>query len=447
MEKIKNSFFKILNSSYLPFVAFALLILFFHSCMHVGFGDDEFFRNVLNDQSMFGWLMSRYNTWSSRVVIEFFLALIAKNRILWRVLDTFVMVLGAVSISKIFNCKQSAETNWTICAFVLCMPVTLYTSAGWVATTLNYSWAAFLGLFSMVPIKKILYHEKINWYEYIFYFAAMIYAANQEQMCLILLAVYVAFSCYMFYRDKKISWFLIAGTVLNLAMIIFILTCPGNANRKAAEVVNWFPDYNDMSFFRKIEMGVSSTLFEFIMKPNFVFLIFSLILFLCVNSKFRNTIYSFIAMVPIASSVIFGFLTNILGEEFSKVVEIKNSMTPYGTGIHFVPRTWVPDIILFLVCAAIIISLYMLFDDKKMFLFAVFILLLGFGSRIIMSFSPTIWASGLRTFMFMYLPITACSVVLYQKLKSDGSQIAVEILNYIIFILSAMSYANMLYLM
>lgn len=447
MEKIKNSFFKILNSSYFPFVVFAFLMLFFHACIHVGFGDDEFFRNVLNDQSMFDWLMSRYNGWSSRVVIEFFLALIAKNRILWRILDTFIMVLGAVSISRIFNSKESTKVNWVICALILCMPRALYMSAGWIATTLNYSWVAFLGLFSMVPIRKILHREKINWYEYIFYFAAMIYAANQEQMCLILLAVYFAFSCYMLYRDKKISCFLIAGTVLNLAMIIFILTCPGNANRKAAEVVNWFPEYNGMSLFRKIEMGVSSTLFEFIMKPNFVFLIFSLILFFCVNSKFRNTIYSFIAMVPLASSLIFGFFTNIFCEEYPVLVAIKNAMTQYGTGLSFSPKTWVPDIVLFLVCTSIIISLYMLFDNKKVFLFAVFILLLGFGSRIVMSFSPTIWASGLRTFMFMYLSIAACSVILYQKLKLDESKIAVEILNYIIFILSVISYANMLYLM
>lgn len=447
MEKIKNSFFKILNSSYFPFVVFAFLMLFFHACIHVGFGDDEFFRNVLNDQSMFDWLMSRYNGWSSRVVIEFFLALIAKNRILWRILDTFIMVLGAVSISRIFNSKESTKVNWVICALILCMPRALYISAGWIATTLNYSWVAFLGLFSMVPIRKILYHEKINWYEYIFYFAAMIYSANQEQMCLILLTVYVAFSCYMFYQDKKINWFLVASTVSNLAMIIFILTCPGNANRKAAEVMNWFPDYNDMSLFRKLEMGVSSTLFEFIMKPNFVFLIFSLILFLCINSKFRNTIYSFIAIVPLASSLILGFFTNTLCKEYTVLVAIKNAMTQYGTGLSFSPKTWVPDIVLFLVCTSIIISLYMLFDNKKVFLFAVFILLLGFGSRIVMSFSPTIWASGLRTFMFMYLSIAACSVILYQKLKSDESKIAVEILNYIIFILSVISYANMLYLM
>lgn len=446
MEKIKNNFFKFISSRYFPFIVFMFMILFFHACIHVGHGDDEFFKNVLTDKNIFDWLTSRYNGWSSRVIIEFFLATISQYPILWRVLDTFIMVLGAFSISELFNFRKSAEVNWVICALVFCLPISLYTSAGWIATTLNYSWVAFLGLFSLLPIKKIFSHDNIKCYEYIFCFLALIYAANQEQMCFILFAVYFVFSCYMFYKDKKINWFLSVCTILTLIMIIFIITCPGNANRKIEEAVKWFPEYNNISILRKIEMGFSSTLFEFIMNPNCVFFIFSLLLFIRVNLKCKNKLCSFIAIVPLACNFIFSFLADIIGKRFPNIVAIKNSMTPYGTGLQFEPRTWVPDIILLLMCVSIIISLYILFKDKKIFFLTVFVLLLGFGSRMVMSFSPTIWSSELRTFMFMYLSIIICSVILYQALNIEKNKIAVEFVNYFIFILSIMSFTNMLYI-
>lgn len=112
--------------------------------------------------------------------------------------------------------------------------------------------------------------------------------------------------------------------------------------------------------------------------------------------------------------------------------------------MRFEPRTWVPDIILSLVCVAIIISLYVLFDDKKLSFLTIFILSLGFGSRMVMSFSPTIWASAQRTFMFMYLSILICSVILYQILQSQKKEIALEVLNYIIFIMTIISFVNMI---
>ena len=111
-------------------------------------------------------------------------------------------LIGSFSIMKIFSNKRSSVMSWLVCALVLCLPGHLHHSAGWIATTLNYAWVASLGLFVMIPVKKIMVNEKIAWYEYIFYFGAMIYATNQEQMCLILLIVYFSFAVYRFYLVK-----------------------------------------------------------------------------------------------------------------------------------------------------------------------------------------------------------------------------------------------------
>ena len=427
MNKIKQQLLILVKNSYFPFVVLTFLLLFFHACIQVGKGDDAFFQTILRENDMFEWLAGRYNTWSSRLIIEFFLVILSGHHFLWRLLNIAVTLIGAFSITKIFSSKKSSAINWLICALILCLPEHLYHSAGWIATALNYSWVIFLGLFTMIPIKKIMINEKIAWYEYILYFCAMIYAVNQEQMCLILLIVFFSFMCYRFYSIKKLNWFLLAGFLISLSSLVFILTCPGNANRNISETKTWFPDYVNISLFRKSEMGYSSTLFEFIMNPNLIFLIFSVLLFTCVVLKQKNNIvYKFIAFVPLSCNLIFGFL-----DKYFSVSGIKNSLTQYGTGVTLQPITWLPDIVVSLVCICVVISLFAIFE-RNMFILTTFIMSLGFISRIIICFSPTIWASSSRTFMIMYISIMICSLILYQEIRKCKVEFHIQFSNYIV---------------
>lgn len=264
-------------------------------------------------------------------------------------------------------------------------------------------------------------------------------------MCCILLAVYFVFICYFYYKERKFNYFLILANLLNLASLIYIITCPGNANRKIQDTAKWFPDFNNLSLFRKLEIGYSSTLFEYAMQPNFIFFIFSFLLFTCSIIKFKDNILKFIASIPLAFSLIFSLLSCLSKIFGTHLNGIKNSMTQYGTQIRiFEVKTWIPDTILLIICISILITLYNLFDNRKYSILTIFILLLGFGSRMIMSFSPTIWASKERTFIFMYLSILICSVVLYLFLQKQKNKIAINITNYIILIMSFMSFVNML---
>lgn len=422
MRKIKKQTVSFIKSENFPFfilMLFLLLLpLFFHIYIHSleSWGDDSFFEAVLKEGNIFDWTVSRYNNWTSRNLIEIFLVILVWHQNVWRFLNVAMMVLGAVSISKIFSNEKSKITNWVICVLFLCLPISIYNLAGWITTTVNYSWVLCLGLFAMIPIKKIIYKEKIIWYEYILYLFAMIYATNLEQMCFILLVVYFVFICYLYYLDRKLNWFLLLGFVINFASLIFIITCPGNVSRKASEIVTWFPDYGDLSLFRKIEMGYSSTLFKFIMRPNLIFLFFAIVLFVCVFLKQKNIFYRVISLIPVLCNFIFSFFVKLYGDFFPGLLEIKYSLTQYGTGLSLDPSTWIPDIILSLVCISILISLYVIFENKKMFIFTIFILLLGFASRMMMSFSPTIWASNTRTFIYMYISILICSIILFQQL-------------------------------
>ena len=411
MEIIRRKITKLYNWKYFPFVILTLGLIPIHLALTLGTGDDPTYVNILSSPNLLEYFIMRYNTWSARLIIEFLMISIVNHQTIWIICDIAIMVLIAVMISKLFVKTDIRKTNWFITAMMFIYPFIHMSTAGWMATTLSYCWILAIGLFAMMPIKKMLYDEKIKWYEYIFYVLALIFATNHEQMCLILLAVYLVFAIYLFIKDKS-QKFLILPIVICLGSLVFILTCPGTVARKIQEVERWFPEFNNMHFFRKIELGFSSTIFEFVMKPNMVFTIFCGMLFICIVIKRKQTCIRAIAAVPFISSLIFGSFSATTGVIFPGILKIINSMTKIGTDIKFYYiKTWVPDIILGVICISIIISLYLLFDDKKHSLLMIFIILLGFGSRMIMGFSPTIWASNARTFIFMYFSFITCSII------------------------------------
>ncbi|MEI8199508.1 MAG: DUF6056 family protein [Eubacteriales bacterium] len=418
MKFLKGKLIKLYKWHYFPFVIFAVGMSVIHAFMTMGFGDDSSFSIVLSDNNVtvISYIITRYNLWSSRVFIEATLVLLARLPLLWKILDTAVVVLSAVSISKLIPTVNARKTNWIITCILFIYPFQQMSSAGWIATTLNYYWPLAFGLFAMIPIRKILFNEKIRKYEYVFYSLALLYAANQEQMCAILLAVYPAFTIYLFLK-KRLRSYMILQSLISVASLVFIFTCPGNFARKSQEIGNWFPQYDGISFIHKIEMGFSSSLFEFIMKPNFVFAVFCGTLFLCMLISHKDTKYRIIAAVPFVSCLIFGVFSESFGGLFPKIIAVKRSMTELGTVADWTSwRSWVPDILLLSICLCILFSLYNVFKNKNYSILSIFIILLGFGSHMIMAFSPTIWVSGERTYIFMYFSFMICTVFLYQMI-------------------------------
>ncbi|CAG9704379.1 hypothetical protein [Clostridium neonatale] len=124
--------------------------------------------------------------------------------VFWKVLNIASLMLLAVSISKLLVGKNARRYNWIIVALVLAYPFKDMSTAGWAATTINYTWPLSLGLYSLIIVKKILKNENIKWYEYILSIIALIYAINVEQMCAILLAIYVPITIYLMIKRKLI---------------------------------------------------------------------------------------------------------------------------------------------------------------------------------------------------------------------------------------------------
>ena len=418
----KRAITNFIVSSKFPFVFWAITIFCMHFLISFHIGDDITFFNVLSGSDNYlktacDFLISRYYTWSSRVIIEFVVLVMVKYKFLWQILDIVVMIWLATSLSLFFNRNKNAIINWFIVFAMFTFPFDSLTNAGWICTTVNYSWPLACALLSMVPIYNMIYKKQTKTYIYAIAIIALIFAVNQELMCGFILLISIILFAYLIIRDKKISKYIISIILICLLSILFIFTCPGNANRLASEIVVQLPEFKNFNIFNKIEIGYSSTLFNLIMKPNLVFSLFCVILFAAVYVHNTKALYRVIALIPLLANMIMGMFGNVFVLVLPNLLSLREQMTRLGTGITFSNfKTWFPDIFITMVIICVAISLFVVFENKKKAMFLCCIIGIGMLTRMILGFSPTIWESGVRTFIFMNFSIIAGCVILFEQL-------------------------------
>jgi len=413
-----------LHSNATPYIVLFCISLFMHVSLTTHIGDDLFFSTVL-DSSLPKWmalkdfLAWRWETWSSRLLIEGVLVLLAPYPNVWYIFDSLIMTLIPLSLNILLNTNKNITTSWFLCGIMLLLPQRgIIHSAGWIATSLNYTWPLAFGLFMLIPAQKILSREHVSPIENILSVLALMYAGNHEQMCLILLAILGALFLYLLLYRKQFSLFIASELFLLFLNLLLILLCPGNAQRFSSEVTTWFPSFTQLSLFSKIELGFSSTGFLLMMQTNWVYLSFCFILFVLVSSYKKDSFSHCIAFIPLFAGMIWGPLAKDLKNYFPRIISYRDAMMQQGTIDRITFKAFIPDLILIFVFCCILYSLFICSKDRQKTSFMLYLLLVSLASRFMMGFSPTVWASGERTSLFMYFGFIAISTMMIQEIDT-----------------------------
>ena len=257
LEKVKN-FFKE-NGRMVLLIIFILeliLVVFITPDRY----DDAYYIERAKDDNISDYIMMRYNTWSSRLLSEItIIGMFRLSKYMWRLIQALMSVLICYSMSELLIKDNKNKYNYMLLAMVLLYPMNVMASCGWATTTIVYYWSVALGLYSLIPIKKIWYQEKIKKFEFPLFVLALLYVANNEQVCALLLGFYLVFGILMIMRDKKIHPFMVIQFVIIIVSLIFILTCPGNSVRTAKEIKDDFKDMGMLNFLDKFALGLTST--------------------------------------------------------------------------------------------------------------------------------------------------------------------------------------------
>lgn len=427
MDKIKKSIINICKRDDISFIVVAVLFGILHLFLPC-IADDVVLRKQYKGLSLLvekDLIIYDYLYWSSRVLINSCIHILLRmNQFIWALLQTVLIYVLLKVLSKllVINDNNKRKNNFFIACIVMLYPYWQLGSAGWVTTSVTYMWALIFGLIGLLPIRKAINNEKYNKKEYVLFTICLILGANQEQMMPVLLAIYLFF-LVTFFINKRVEKYIIFQTMICIASAIFILTAPGNNARASHEAIR-YADFDTLSIIKKIELGFSSTMHDFMynFNLNFIFCVFTAVILYVVWKEHKNIIYRLIGVFP-ATVLIFIYLIDKFNyTQLPKIRLIFQQMTGYGSinvDTHTIKKAYIPLFLMCIMVCAILVNLYLIFKNSFMSIFNQFIFMVGLGSRMALGFSPTIWASGERTYIFFYFAIIVCIINIYLKCIND----------------------------
>lgn len=414
MKRIKEKLIDIYKSNYFPFILFFIIMLILHAFLNFGTDDDLFFSKILRNNNIFEWSKIRFETWTSRTVIEFFMVLILYvGYPLMKFLNVIVYTIFVYTISKLFikGSKNEKSLNILLCLLTLVIPFTALKSAGYSATMINYLWPITFALVTFIPIKNSFIDKKNNVVIYVLSILSLIFAVNQEQVAIIVLIMDILCLIYSFVYKKKIKLYTIVSIIITIiSLYIIFVVCPGNSARTISSINYWYKDYNMLNFIDKLQVSLTSMMHYLVFRANYIYIIFNVIICLLIFKKFSsltniNILKKLVAIFPLvcslAFSIFFGYFNGMidLSQFVSGYIDNTFVITTYNCCNFKVYG------MLFVYAAMIFcnfISIVILVDDTKEMVTNLAILLCGYLSRFSLGFSPTVFASAERTSIFLY---------------------------------------------
>lgn len=387
---------KIISQYFIIIIGFILVVILYNSLVFIMHGDDVnwFIKQTVDLK----YIYYRYKTWTSRCFIEIVLVYMCKNEIIFRILNIVITILLPFIICYIIDNK--IELNHVSLMILLNMLYTFdaMTTAGVRATYINYYWPMFSFCFFILLFKNQI-KKNINYITPIA-LCFEIFACNNELICLITIFVFL----YIFFdirkiRNKYIYIYFIAAFV----ELFVIALCPGNYARLESNITYWLPDFNSYSFIYKVAIAYLDTAKHYLFLFNYLSFVFYLLIIILLLLKDENKINILIGTIPLLLMFCAKYFVKEPIIDFSNASELR----PYCFLFFSLLSLFIP-----------IYNIFLIFkNNKNLFKIIIFVLFLGFASRIAMGFSPTIFASSTRTFLFLDFSIIISSYIIIVKSK------------------------------
>ena len=400
---MKEKLYTFINQ-YKILIIFFLTALFIHLFLPLNWADDAIFMKKITDADILTFLNG-----SARPFTDGMTYILIKNQWLWRVLNPLILSLLSFSIIKTAPVLSDKKCTVLVCTSII-FPTMIMVDAGFVATTVNYLWAVTFGILNLLPLVNSYYGRKNNPVLLILLVPLLMYSTNMQQMCAVLLAVFLSANIYFIFK-KSFKPYIILQFVITLLGTLYSLSLnfTGDNSRFIREAGRYFPDFDKLNIFEKAELGFSSTFYCMTMDMRFAFagfIIFALFLTVMCFKKKKATFIKALSFIPVVFSLVFSIVSlfnknGIAGElKHFRMTKAFYSFEP------------VVDIIFVVLLIILMYCIWNLIEDIGQKLFAESTFLLGLGSRMLMGFSPTVWASGYRTFCIMFISFIYIALII-----------------------------------
>lgn len=367
-------------------------------------GDQVWFREQAQkiNYDYLSFAFERYQTWSSRLLIESATMFFSVHHII------FDMVLFLFNFLFIYATSEYLlkKHHWTVkclvpLLFLLVFPTSLFTGAGLIATVTNYYFPllTFFASLYLMQQKRVVYS--------ILALPCLLFALMQEQVTVIA-TLYFFYTIVFEYLEKRrvnIQNGILMG--LSLVAVASAKFAPGSALRSASEIATWYPEFETLTTFRKIYLGFIETNRVLFFDTSLSHILILLILVLAV-AILKRKFFSAGASL---------FLLTLIGSHrlgFPTIFQSVNEAIPIERGL---PMFYLITLFSFFLLI-LAFCIWEVIEKNSTRTFAVVAVIIAYIARMLVSFSPTIYASGIRTFIPIVFSIYFVGIILIGELAT-----------------------------
>lgn len=408
-----------INKNKLIFLFYSIIIVLYFISINSMFGDDIPNLKIAKTTNILDYVYQMYFEWGPRVFVHYIMFSIYKyNIIVWKIISISLHIfIFYFSIFKILKSTTYYISCFFFSLFFLVDWNIVYTSAGWIATTLNYLWPLAFFFISIFPF----YSDKINksnFIHIILFIPFIILSGNIE----LTLGSMITFAIYITYTKWKNNFELYDFIYIFITIIslLFILFCPGTKFRLITETYNFFPYYIDLSLTQRFAFCINSIFNIFIGSSNILFVVTSLLNLIYIYKFEKNALYRLIITIPFLSFLLFGILRDSLTLKlFPNFILLYNNSDKFGGVRIYEQFDNAQNVITIGVMLMIIVCYlysFILIFNKNEIKFFLLTILAGLGGLVLALLTPSLYVIGSRVSMFFYISIVLISTIVFKKL-------------------------------
>ncbi len=362
-----------------------------------------------------GNAVGMYFSWEGRFVSRVLINILTYHKILWNIVNAFLIVLFNYLCIKIIKPKNNKLSYLFV--FLIIPFMNLYTfsqTITWVAGNITYFFEIPLILIYYMMLSKKKYDFKFN-----FIFLLLLSASIPmfaEHMAAILVIGNLIILFYNYYKTKKIDKKIIIFTIVAIVFTLLMYLSPGTKLRSASENL----DFNKLSILGKIIYNIPAFVYYTFMDNYYLLVLFIITNFVIIKKRFKKKwikilLTLFLTVVPLITLIIYPLSV------------VKN--------INIINNIW---LIIYYIVFLIISFFLNIFEKNKE---STFLFIIGIMANCVMLMSPT-W--GYRTTLFTYMMLALANIILITKYLKNNKFIEyiLKLFSIIICIMFIVLYIN-----
>ena len=417
---------KVLQSPWLPFLVFYLLFAVLHAGFSTQSGDDAFYSNVMHGfaewRNAWDMVAKHYQMWSARQITEFTACMVGGlSPWVWRLLNPLMAVFCAFGTSYLLHLERDVRANALVCVLYFIHQWPYMADAGWVITTVIYFWTAALGILALLLAARTLRGNRVPVWAGIAACLATVFAANGEQTALMLTALLLLYAGVGI-RRHRLPWFVPVQLVICAASFVYMFTCPGSAARMEGEMISYYKNYSMVTFFQKVEIGVSFAMRNVIFTRNFVFFFLCLLVCTAVFLRYKSILFRMMAVWPLLVALFGGMLHREVLGLFPQLSFWLEAFSPNGTvtlASSGNPLSFLPLLLLYATFCVFVVDVYLALGHTADTLLALYFFLCGAATNAAIAFTSAIGVSGERTALIFSFSLIGVCMILYRSLREE----------------------------